>query len=91
MVEVVVVFVIVGVVVVVVIIRFVFGCCGFFALQSRMDSFHSAAQCCALCLVLLWILSTSEPCGFFPLGDAVFLVVFGAVVDSFHSAFSFLS
>jgi len=84
MVEVVVVFLIFGVVVVVVIIRFVFRWCGFFPLQSRVDSFHSAAQCCALCLVLLWILSTSEPCGFFPLGDAVFLVVFGAVVDSFH-------
>ena len=77
-------FVIVGVVVVVVIIRFVFRCCGFFPLQSRVDSFHSAAQCCALCLVLLWILSTSEPRGFFPLGDAVCFVVFGAVVDSFH-------
>ena len=84
MVEVVVVFVIVGVVVVVVIIRFVFRWCGFFPLQSRVDSFHSAAQCCALCLVLLWILSTSEPRGFFPLGDSVLCVVFGAVVDSFH-------
>ena len=84
MVEVVVVFIIVGVVVVVVIIRFVFRCCGFFPLQSRVDSFHSAAQFCALCVVLLWMLSTSEPCGFFPLGDAVCFVVFGAVVDSFH-------
>ena len=91
MVEVVVVIVIVGVVVVVVIIRFVFRWCGFFPLQSRVDSFHSAAQCLSLCLALLWILSTSEPCGFFPLGDPVCFVVFGAVVDSFHSAFSFLS
>ena len=84
MVEVVVVFIIVGVVVVVVIIRFVFRCCGFFPLQSRVDSFHSAAQFCALCVVLLWMLSTSEPCGFFPLGGSVLCVVFGAVVDSFH-------
>ena len=76
MVEVVVVFVIVGVVVVVVIIRFVFRWCGFFPLQSRVDDFHSAAQCCALCLVLLWILSTPEPRGFFPLGDSVFFVLF---------------
>ena len=80
MVEVVVVFVIVGVVVVVVIIRFR----GFFPLQSRVDSFHSAMQCVSLCLALLWMLSTSEPCGFFPLGDAVCFVAFGAVVDSFH-------
>ena len=84
MVEVVVVFIIVGVVVVVVIIRFVVRCCGFFPLQSRVDSFHSAAQFCALCVVLLWMLSTSEPCGFFPLGSSVSFVVFGAVVDSFH-------
>ena len=84
MVEVVVVFIIVGVVVVVVIIRFVFRCCGFFPLQSRVDSFHSAAQFCALCVVLLWMLSTSEPCGFFPLGDSVLSALFSDVVDSFH-------
>ena len=84
MVEVVVVFIIVGVVVVVVIIRFVFRWCGFFPLQSRVDSFHSAAQFCALCVVLLWMLSTSEPCGFFPPGGSVLCVVFGAVVDTFH-------
>jgi uncharacterized membrane protein len=80
MVEVVVVFVIVGVVVVVVIIRFVFRWCGFFPLQSRVDSFHSAMQCVSLCLALLWILSTSEPCGFLPL-RVVLLVVIVFVVD----------
>ena len=40
-----------------------------------------------MCFVLfgsVGILSTSEPCGFFPLGDAVCFVVLGAVVDAFH-------
>ena len=45
---------------------------------------HFTIVISAVSFSLLWILSTSEPCGFFPLGDAVFLVVFGAVVDSFH-------
>merc|ERR1712078_659162 len=66
------------------VVRCVWRCCGFFPLQSRVDSFHSATQCCPLCLAMLWILSTSEPCGFFPLGDSVLSVVFGDVVDSFH-------
>ena len=60
----------------------VFHCCGFFPLQSRVDSFHSAAQCCPRCLAMLWILSTSEPCGFFPLGDSVVSVLFRDAVDS---------
>ena len=63
----------------------VFHCCGFFPLQSRVDSFHSAAQCCPRCLAMLWILSTSEPCGFFPLGDSVVSVLFRDDVDSFVS------
>ena len=52
MVEVVVVFVIVGVVVVVVIIRFVFRWCGFFPLQSRVDSWCSVADAHSLPLYL---------------------------------------
>ena len=66
------------------VVRVVFHCCGFFPLQSRVDSFHSAAQCCPRCLAMLWILSTSEPCGFFPLGDSVVSVLFRDAVDSFH-------
>ena len=66
------------------VVRFVSRCCGFFPLQSRVDSFHSATQCCPLCLAMLWILSTSEPCGFFPLGGAVLSALFSDVVDSFH-------
>ena len=62
----------------------VFHCCGFFPLQSRVDSFHSAMQCVSLCLALLWILSTSEPRGFFPLGGSVLSVLFDHVVNSFH-------
>ena len=31
---------------------------------------------------MLWILSTSEPCGFFPLGDSVVSVLFRDAVDS---------
>ena len=27
-------------------------CCGFFPLQSRVDSFHSVAQCCRFCFGL---------------------------------------
>ena len=34
------------------------------------------------CFALLWILSTSESCGFFPLGDSVSSVLFCAGVDS---------
>ena len=52
------------------IVRFVLPCCGFFLLRCRVDSFHSAAQCRPCCFPLLWILSTSEPCGFFPLGGS---------------------
>ena len=35
---------------------------------------------------LLWILSTSEPCGFFPLADSVLSVLFSDAVDSLHVA-----
>ena len=66
------------------IVRFVLRCCGFFLLRCRVDSFHSAAQCRPCCFPLLWILSTSEPCGFFPLGGAVLSALFSDVVDSFH-------
>ena len=41
--------------------RVVFHCCGFFPLQCRVDSFHSATQCCPFCFTMLWSLSTSEP------------------------------
>ena len=69
-------------------VRFVSRCCGFFPLQSRVDSFHSATQCCPLCLAMLWILSTSEPCGSFPLGDSVVSVLFRDAVDSLVSTSS---
>ena len=59
-------------------------CCGFFPLQCRVDSFHSATQYCPFCFTILWSLSASEPCGFFPLGDSVVSVLFRDVVDSFH-------
>ena len=36
-------------------------------------------------VALLWILSASEPCGFFPLGDSVLCVLFCVVVDSLCS------
>ena len=45
-------------------------CCGFFPLQCRVDSFHSATQCCPFCFTILWSLSASELCGFFPLGGS---------------------
>ena len=36
---------------------FVLPWCGFFPLQSRVDSFHSAAKCRRFCFALEWILS----------------------------------
>ena len=36
------------------------------------------------CVALLWILSSSVPCGFFPLGDSVLSVLFHDVVESFR-------
>ena len=59
--------------------------CGLFPLRCRVDSFHSATQCCPFCFTMLWILSASEPCGFFPLGDSVLCVLFCVVVDSLCS------
>ena len=35
-------------------------------------------------VALLWILSSSVPCGFFPLGDSVLSVLFHDVVESFR-------
>ena len=35
----------------------VFHCCGFFPLQSRVDSFHSAAKCRRFCFALEWVIS----------------------------------
>ena len=67
------------------IVHFLLRCCGFFPLQCRVDSFHSATQCCPFCFTMLWILSASEPCGFFPLGDSVLCVLFCVVVDSLCS------
>ena len=66
------------------IVRFVERCCRFFPLRYHVDSFHWATQCCQFDLAMLWILSTSEPCGFFPLGGAVLSALFSDVVDSFH-------
>ena len=36
------------------------------------------------CVALLWILSSSVPCGFFPLGDSVLSVLFHDIVESFR-------
>ena len=41
---------------------FVFPCCGFFPLQSRVDSFHSAAQCRRLCFAQELNLSGQVAC-----------------------------
>ena len=38
------------------------------------------------CGALLWILSASAPCGFFPLTDSVLSVLFSDAVDSLHFA-----
>ena len=63
------------------VVRLICRCCGFFPLQSRVDSFHSATQCCPLCLAMLWILSTSEPCGFFAFDVIIVVVVMNITVS----------
>ena len=49
---------------------------------------HTLSSCSSshrpFSVALLWILSSSVPCGFFPLSDLVLSVLFHDVVESFH-------
>ena len=49
---------------------------------------HTLSSCSSshrpFSVALLWILSSSVPCGFFPLSDSVLSVLFHDVVDSFR-------
>ena len=47
--------------------------------SSSWSSFHRP-----FCFALLWSLSASVPCGFFPLGGSVTSVLFSIVVNDFH-------
>jgi len=52
--------------------------CGFFPLQSRVDSFHSAAKCSQVCFALEWILFALEPWD--PFRSSVIVVVIVVVI-----------